>query len=314
MHNVFVIDYNSYHLLFYFIIYSFIGWISEVVFAFLKTKEWVNRGFLYGPFCPIYGVGALSLIIFLQPLTGNTLLTLIGAFVFPSFVEYIIGFILETLFNTTWWDYSNNKFNLHGRICLKFSVIWGFVALFFLYSFQPHIVKVYVDLIPLKLGYIILYTLIIYLLIDFTLTLISLLQFKELIFELIDVTKELNIRSDVIKKLRASFPNLEIKSTAKLFSHKVTDKLGNTVENLSHKFNGVIGNLSIDQYKLQVENFRNLESKVEELKATYDKLMNTMVHNYTRIFKAYPNLKTKYSNGILTDIKNKIKTLNIKKK
>lgn len=318
MNTVFIINSTAYSLLFYFIIYSFFGWVSEVIFALIKTKEFVNRGFLYGPFCPIYGVAALSLIIFLEPLRDNIPLLILGSFLFPSLVEYIVGFILETLFNTTWWDYSNNKFNLHGRICLKFSFVWCSVALFFLFFFQPYVIKVYVDSIPLHLGHIILYTFLIYFLVDCTFTLIALIQFKELIFELIDVTRELNIRSEIAKKLKESFSNLEIKTTAKQFSQKVTDKLGNTVESLSHKFNDAMVNLGYkndsEQYKSEVENFNSLESKVDELKATYDKLANKLVHNYTRILKAYPNLKTKHSNGVLTDIKNKIKTLSINKK
>lgn len=318
MYNFFIINSTTYHLLFYFIIYSFIGWIAEVIFAYYETKEFVNRGFLYGPFCPIYGVGALFLIIFLEPFTNNTPLLLIGAFIFPSLVEYIVGFFLETLFNTSWWDYSDYKFNLHGRICLLFSFAWWVVSLFFLYIFHPKVIKIYVDLVPLKIGHIILCALILYFLVDFILTLISLLQFKELIFELIDVTKELNIRSEIVKKLKDSFAALEITSTAKQLSQKVTDKLGNTVGNLSQKFNGakeVLGTKSeTEQFKTEVENFNNLESKVEELKATYDKLINKLVLNYTRIFKAYPNLKTKHGNRIFTDIKNKIPTLTIKRK
>lgn len=318
MSNIFIIDNTAYNLLFYFTIYSFLGWLSEVIFALIKTKEFVNRGFLYGPFCPIYGVGALSLIIFLEPLKDNIPLIVIGAFIFPSLVEYLIGFSLETLFNTTWWDYSENKFNLHGRICLKFSIVWWIFSLFFLFLFQPYVIKVYVSLIPIKLGTIILYALLIYFLADFIFTLITLLQFKELIFELIDVTKELKIRSEIVKKLKESFLSLEIKISPKQLSHKVTDKLGNTVDSLSQKLNDAMLSLGYkndtEQYKSEVENFNNLESKVEELKATYDKLTNKLIHNYSRIFKAYPNLKTKHSNGILADIKTKIKTLSIRNK
>lgn len=307
-----------YHIILYFILYSFLGWCLEVAFFFKKKGEFVNRGFLYGPFCPIYGIGVLSLIIFLQPLIYNIPLLLLGAFVFPSLVEYIVGFLLEKLFNTTWWNYSEDKYNLKGRICLKFSIFWWILSLFILLLIHPYIIEKAVNLIPQKIGYIITYLLVTYLFIDFTITLITLLQFKGIFAELTHVSAELRSKLETARNLAEGFSTAELRNTAKTFSQKVTNKLGYTVENLSQRLNNTIESFGYknetEEYKKQLEYFLNLQSRVEELRSTYDTLTNKLAHNYSRIFKAYPNLKLKTNSSILADIKSKIKSFNIKRK
>lgn len=318
MFNIFAPSNFYYHILFYFIIYSFLGWCLEVAFSFYEKREFVNRGFLYGPFCPIYGIGILSLIIFLQPIINNIPVLLLGAFIFPSLVEYIVGFILENLFNTTWWDYSENKYNLHGRICLKFSFFWWLLSLLFLLIIHPYVIEKAVNLIPLKIGQLCLNLLITYLFIDFTITLITLIKFKAIIFQLNHISIELKSKLESVKNLKETFLAFELRNTAKTLGQKVTDRFEDTVENLSKRLNTTMENFGYktdtEEYKNQLETFLNLQSKVEELKSSYDTLINKLAHNYLRIFKAYPNLKPKQNTRILEDIKSKIKTFNIKRK
>lgn len=114
-----------YDLLWYFTIYSFLGWCSEVIFATVTTGKFVNRGFLNGPVCPIYGFGMSLVLLVLLPFSDNIPLLFIGGALLTSAIELVGGWALKKFFHTTWWDYSDQPFNLGGYICLKFSILWG---------------------------------------------------------------------------------------------------------------------------------------------------------------------------------------------
>lgn len=138
---------NFIKLLFCFIVYSFFGWILESVVKTVVQKKFVNSGFLYGPFCPIYGFGAVIMLIFLQSFKNNLLILFVIAFIVLSVWEYIVGWVLEKLFKTKYWDYSENKFNIHGRVCLMNSLFWGFLGVVFIQYMHPFI-REKIDLIP----------------------------------------------------------------------------------------------------------------------------------------------------------------------
>ena len=125
----------------YFILYSFLGWCLETFYAFTVHGYFVKRGFLYGPVCPIYGFGAILLIWNLKNVKGGNFIKFwISMIVFTVF-EYIASFALEAIFNQRWWDYSNDFMNLQGRICLTFSIIWGFAGILFINHIHPFIKK-----------------------------------------------------------------------------------------------------------------------------------------------------------------------------
>lgn len=152
-------------LTYYFITYSFIGWCIETAYMSVDKGHYVSRGFLTGPFCAIYGFGALLLILFLRPLRHNIMLFFLGASLLTSILEYMTGLILETAFDRTWWDYSKIPFNLQGRICLRNTVIWGILAVFIMYVLHPFIRR-FVFRIPEKFKSISAYFIIIYFLLD----------------------------------------------------------------------------------------------------------------------------------------------------
>lgn len=113
----------------YFMIYAFIGWICEEIFCVIYTHEFVKRGFLFGPICPIYGYGAIILIIFFKDYKKKPIkLFFMSAIVFSIF-EYITDFFLQALFGLKWWDYTGQFLNLNGRITLSFSIVWGIRSL-----------------------------------------------------------------------------------------------------------------------------------------------------------------------------------------
>lgn len=130
----------------YFVLYAFIGWISEVIYAAYEEKRFVNRGVLAGPICPIYGFGAVLILgidALIKPGTVPVYVSVALAVVVTTVLEYITGYILEKNFNIKAWDYSNEEFNLHGRICLKFSLLWGIFA-YMLLTFIHPVISAYV--------------------------------------------------------------------------------------------------------------------------------------------------------------------------
>lgn len=116
---------NFQKIVIYFVIYSFLGWICEEIFCVVSTHEFVKRGFLFGPICPIYGYGAIILLFLLKDYKNKPVkLFFLSAIIFSVF-EYITDFFLQALFSTKWWDYTGQFLNLNGRITLSFSLVWG---------------------------------------------------------------------------------------------------------------------------------------------------------------------------------------------
>ena len=134
-------------LIAYFIIYSFLGWVMESVLKTYIQKKPVNSGFLYGPFCPIYGFGAIIMLLFLDRFKNNIIILFFISFFVLSTWEYIVGWLLEKIFHTKYWDYSENKYNIHGRVCLLNSAFWGFLGVVFTKYLHP-ILKELIDKVP----------------------------------------------------------------------------------------------------------------------------------------------------------------------
>lgn len=144
-----------YHILWIFFIYAFLGWCTEVSYAATKTGKFVNRGFLNGPWCPIYGFGVVIVLSFLEPLKNNLPLLFLGSVVLTSALEWLTGFLLEKLFAQRWWDYSDEPFNLGGYICLRFSLAWGFACVFVVKLLHPTVL-LFIRLIPHLAGVVLL--------------------------------------------------------------------------------------------------------------------------------------------------------------
>ncbi len=139
-----MLEYTVLDYIFYFFFYSFIGWFFESCYCSIRPKKWVNRGFLRGPICPIYGTGGLVMMVCLLPLRHitenlylNELLIFIAGAILCDIVEFMTSYIMEKLFNARWWDYSNKKFNIQGRICLTHTFYWGTCSCLFVFILEP---------------------------------------------------------------------------------------------------------------------------------------------------------------------------------
>ena len=130
------------NLCFYFIlflIYSIIGWVMEVIFTLFKDKTLVNRGFLIVPYCPIYGCGCVLIILLLKRYSNDFFVLFIMSMVVCSILEYLTSYIMEKLFKARWWDYSDRKFNINGRICLETMIPFGLLGCLLMYVINPFI-------------------------------------------------------------------------------------------------------------------------------------------------------------------------------
>ena len=150
-----VCGFSLYHILAYFLIYSCIGWCLEVIYAAATTGQLVNRGFLNGPVCPIYGFGMIIVLFALTPLQHSILLLYLGGVILPSALELVGGWALEKIYHTRWWDYSDFPFNIGGYICLEFCLLWGVGTLVVMKIAHP-IIAGLVDMIPPLVGLILM--------------------------------------------------------------------------------------------------------------------------------------------------------------
>ena len=147
-----IFNYFIWRIFAYFIIYSIIGYIIETAFGLIRYGTLESRqSFLYGPFCAIYGVGAVVIIISLQYFKKNYNTLFIGGCIVGSILEYVISWIGEIILNVKWWDYSNMPLNLNGRICLMYSLFWGFLSLYLMISLNPKVDKI-IDWLKKKLN------------------------------------------------------------------------------------------------------------------------------------------------------------------
>ncbi len=182
-----------YLVILYLMIYSFIGWTMESVYVSVKLKKPVNRGFLNGPACPIYGVGALILITFLAPVSHNLPLLFVLGLVLTSLLEYAVGFAMEKLFHAKWWDYSDQKFNINGRVSLKNSIYWGLLSALLMTQVHPRITQL-VDMIPKNIAMFTAWASFAMLLVDTAVTIPTVITLNTRLASLHKVYEELNTR------------------------------------------------------------------------------------------------------------------------
>ena len=153
--NTMVCGFSLYQILAFFLIYSCLGWCLEVIYAAVSTGQLVNRGFLNGPVCPIYGFGMIIVLFTLSPLADNLLLLYLGGVILPSVLELVGGWALYKLYHTRWWDYSDFPFNIGGYICLEFSLLWGVGTVVVMKAVHP-VIAGFVEMVPQMVGFVLM--------------------------------------------------------------------------------------------------------------------------------------------------------------
>lgn len=257
-------DYNLSLLFLYFFFYAVLGWCSEVVYCSIPQKKFVNRGFLIGPYCPIYGVGAVILIGLLTPFLTNPIFVFIIGVVSTSALEYLTSWGMEKLFHATWWDYSSCRFNLNGRICLKNSVLFGIMSVVLLYIVHP-ITANFLNRLPTMATLITASILVCLMLIDLMISTI----------ETIDLKNKIQRVSELAGTVTSDLRELGISSMAQL-----SEKLGDT--------------------RMAAEALRsNAASSLDDLEVRLNHLSENLrekkgLHRYAhrRLLGAFPTLKS----------------------
>ena len=188
---------DIYYILLYFFVYGFLGWCSEVGFAAFKEHRFVNRGFLNGPICPIYGVGVTIVIAFLTPYKDNLIILYVSSVILVTLLEGITGWAMDKIFHNKWWDYSNKPFNLHGYVCLKFSIYWGLACTFVMDVLHPIIYKG-ITMIPHILGVVLLSIIMAGFAVDCGVTVTTILKFNKRLKVMDEMAAKIHKLSDEI--------------------------------------------------------------------------------------------------------------------
>lgn len=200
-----------------FLIYSFIGWSIEVVVTFNKEKKFVNRGFMLGPYCPIYGFSSIIMILYLSRYRNSFVTVFLLAVVVCSIMEYLVSYLMEKLFKARWWDYTNRKFNINGRICLENSIWFGLLGALLVYIVNPFLSNI-ISNIDNKVLIIIGSILLILFITDLVISLRVTFKIKNTITKLIkkDSTEDFNIKIKELinnkilnKRLFKAFPKIK---------------------------------------------------------------------------------------------------------
>jgi uncharacterized membrane protein len=296
-----------YNVFYYFILYSFFGWVFESTYVSIRHKKLVNRGFLNGPFCPIYAAGALSVFYLLSQIKFNIVYIYFGGCIIATVLEYIIGFAMEKLFHAKWWDYSSKRFNIGGRVCLTSTIAWGFLSVSMMYIIQPNVEKI-VESMPINTGLILAALLIVYLMVDTTLT----------VYNVIRLNGKLESIKGSVLEIKQSLTNL-VESD---ITDELKAKLTNSLNNLSAKLpslNNIRESEFAEDIKAYLEQKKEptdlkvyLEDKYKKLYEALEKYRNVSFKKNAiqdRILKAYPHIKSiefdEYLNQLKSIIKNR---------
>lgn len=256
-----------YDYLWYFILFSVLGWCMEVIYHTVSCGEFSNRGFLNGPVCPIYGVGAVALIVLLRPLSENVAVLFVGAFVITSAIEFVTGYVLEKIFHMKWWDYSNVPFNLKGYICLKFSLGWGIVGVLLMRVVLPLCEKL-IWKIPSVPGIVFLF-------------IVSVCYVSDAVFTVFTL-RSLKKRIKIAEKISVRLRHL---------SDEIGIHLSNSVFDLMEKADELI-----KSGKAKTED-------IEALKREYKEKILKPAFGHKRLIRAFPSLSSKRYKHSLEQIK-----------
>lgn len=166
---------NMYYLIWYFFLYSLLGWALGTILAAIREKKFIDVGFLYGPFCPAYGVGAVAFALFLSELKNSLFFLFLGGVILSFVITHLTGFFLEKIFHRKWWDYSRKRFQFAGYVNLPYTVIWGIAAVVCVSFINPFF-KELISFLPISIGKIILVVLLAIIALDFAGTVTSILS------------------------------------------------------------------------------------------------------------------------------------------
>lgn len=311
--------YSVYYFILYFFVYGLLGWCTEVAFAAWKEHRFVNRGFLNGPICPIYGIGVGVVVQFLTPYKDSLLILYITSVILVTALEWATGFILEKVFHNKWWDYSNMPLNLNGYVCFLFSLIWG-VACVIIVDFIHPLIHTALSYIPHVLGIIIIVVFGIAMFADLYVTASGILKMNKRLAKMQEIANELHQISDKLgeniykstitaiekqEELTASISEKQEELTASLSEKQaeISASIAEKQEELKKNVASTLENVSVE-----------LKEHIADLKKRYAETSTDTTRTQKRLLKAFPKMQNRKYTETFNDLRTKLKELDKKKR
>lgn len=316
-----MLGYTIVEWLFFFYIYCFIGWCFESAYVSLRKKRFVNRGFISGPFLPLYGSGAVMMLVVSMPFSSNLPLTFLAGVIGATLLEYVTGICMETLFKVRYWDYSNQKFNFKGYICLSSSIAWGFLTILMTRVIHKPI-EGFMLAIPKEFLIASVFILTIYIAVDFAMAFRTALDLRDIlmymekgkeelermqkrldvIIAVVDDTKE-GLAEEIEQRKEQFLASMDSRKQAGTYR---TDELANRIEE----------NLTRIKKAIQEKPSEYLESirdEVSEIRGKYslhlEKRKQFKIQKELKkrkLILGNPSMKSKKYNDLLEELRNEI--------
>ena len=288
-----------YQICWYFLIYSFGGWIVEVIFHAVALGKVVNRGFLNGPVCPVYGFGVLAVFALINTLqSGGRQMSDVMLFIFgvvlATAVELIAGWLLDVCFHARWWDYSDKPLNFHGYICMEFSLLWGMAIVLVVKVFQKYVEHSDAMQKSSTIGWVVLAILYALYFVDFIVTVAVIQGLNKKLTKLDKIRSDMRIVSD---KISTTVATTTIDTAQKVGEGKVQAALAKA------EF--------MDAAAAKKDNsLEMLRMKRAELQAQFDELSNSITNHAVfgqgRLLKAFPRMKHRDYYEVIQELKKKL--------
>lgn len=295
---------SFYDIVIYFVLFAIAWYICEVIFAAIVLGKFVNRGFLNGPWCPIYGFGVVIVAICLKPLSKSLLVLFIGSVLLTSVLEYFTGYILEKVFDQKWWDYSDEKFNLGGYICLKFSLLWGVACTAVVKLVLPAVDAV-IRVVPHFVGLIVTGVIVAVMLIDLTATVVTIMGIK----------KKIRLIDSTVAKLKAGTEDMGgFISKETLVVKDKYEEIAKTAGEKKAEFAGkrdAFAKSVAEKREANAERREEFAKSVEEKYAAFLKSVGEK-RGERRLMNAFPSLREKRVDSSLGRLREQLKLISEK--
>ena len=330
-----------YEILAYFFVYGVLGWCVEVAFAAVKEGRFVNRGFLNGPICPIYGVGVTVVVYFLTPYKDNLILLYALSTVLVTVLEGLTGYLMDKIFHHKWWDYTNQPLNIGGYVCLIFSLVWGVACVLIVRVIHPVIHKI-LTFIPHTLGLVMLAVLEICIFVDLYVTAAGILKLNHQLETMAKIAAELHEISDKLgenihegmmdtmeateerrKKLEAA--TAERRKKLEAATEEGRRKLENVTEESRRKLESATeegrrkleaategSRRKLSEGRTRIggtadEARQQLQARSEELRKKYEELSGQGGAVSRRLMKAFPRMESRQYKETFNELREKLR-------
>lgn len=269
-------SYSLFQWILFFFIYCFLGWCCESTIVSFHQKHFVNRGFLHAPLLPIYGFGALSILISTLPVKNNAVLVYIFGMIGATILEYVTGWAMEKIFKIRYWDYTGKFLNLNGHICLECSLFWGFLSIFMTYIIHKPIEKFVVNM-PKSILYIITSVLLFVFAVDFVISLKAAIDLAKYLSKIYTMKEEL----DGLIYMKLEEANEVIKEKADIIKTEISEEI----------------------HTQGVNKVKELDVRIAVAQEQYEEMLDKLGYMKKRILKSFPQATSHKCEGSIEAIR-----------